>query len=132
MATQADVRRIALSFPGTEEAPNRFAFFVRSEDKRREIVWVWMERVDLKKARVPQPGVVAIRTATIEDREFLLGADPKKFFTEPHYSGFPAILARLKEVTVRDLKLLIAEAWTSQAPKALLASLDKPRSRNEA
>ena len=33
MATQADVRRIALSLPATEEAPNHFAFSVRSKGK---------------------------------------------------------------------------------------------------
>jgi len=45
MATQADVRRIALSLPETEEAPNHFAFSVRYEGKLKGFVWVWMERV---------------------------------------------------------------------------------------
>jgi hypothetical protein len=31
MATQADVRRIALSLPATKEAPDRFAFSVRNK-----------------------------------------------------------------------------------------------------
>jgi len=46
MATQADVRRIALSLPETEEAPGRFAFSVRNKGKVKGFVWVWMERVD--------------------------------------------------------------------------------------
>jgi hypothetical protein len=33
MATQADVRRIALSLPETEEPSDRFAFSVRNKDK---------------------------------------------------------------------------------------------------
>ncbi len=33
MASQADVRRIALSLPGTEEAPGHFAFSVRNHGK---------------------------------------------------------------------------------------------------
>lgn len=33
MATQADVRRIALSLPETEEARDRFAFSVRNKGK---------------------------------------------------------------------------------------------------
>ena len=33
MATQADVRRIALSLSETEEAPNHFAFSVRNKGK---------------------------------------------------------------------------------------------------
>jgi hypothetical protein len=35
MATQADVRRIALALPDTEEATDRFAFSVRNKGKLR-------------------------------------------------------------------------------------------------
>ena len=66
MATQADVRRIALALPNVEEAP-----------------------------------------------------DSKKFFTEAHYDGYPAVHVRLAEVTAKELKPLLAEAWQIQAPKEL-------------
>lgn len=117
MANQADVRRIALSLPGTEEAPDRFAFSVRNKGKLKGFVWVWMERVAPKQPRVPQPSVIAVRVANLYDKDFLLGADPAKFFTEPHYDGFPAVLVRLPAVTARELKPLITEAWRCQAPK---------------
>jgi len=130
MATQADVRRIALSLAETEEVDGRFAFTVRSKDKRKGFVWVWMERVDPKKARVPQPRVVAIRTASIADREFLISLDSAKFFTEPHYSGFPAVLVRLPAVTARELRPLIVEAWRCQAPRDLVAG--KPAAKQRA
>ena len=97
MATQADVRRIALALPGTEEKPNHFAFEVRNKGKLKGFVWVWMERITPKKPRVPQPKVVAVRVASLDDKEFLLRLDPEKFFTEPHYEGFPAVLVRLPE-----------------------------------
>ncbi len=45
MATQADVRRIALSLPGTEEAEGRLAFSVRNKGKLMGFVWVWLERI---------------------------------------------------------------------------------------
>src|SRR6267378_4493449 len=99
MATQADVRRIALSFPAAEEAIDRFAFSVPNKGKLKGFVWVWMERV-----------------ANEGQKNALLSADKKKFFTEPHYEGFPAVLVRLDAVTAADLKVLIAEAWRSQAP----------------
>ncbi|MGH7561108.1 MAG: MmcQ/YjbR family DNA-binding protein [Gemmatimonadales bacterium] len=121
MATQADVRRIALSLPETEEEPNRFAFSVRNKGKRKGFVWVWLERVTPKKARVPQPRVIAVRVASLYDKDFLLGLDPEKFFTEPHYNGYPAVLVRLPAVTVRELRPLIVEAWRCQAPKSLVA-----------
>lgn len=127
MATQADVRRIALSLPETEEAPNHFAFSVRNKGKLKGFVWVWMERVDPKKARVLQPKVIAIRVASLDDKDVLLALDPAKFFTEPHYSGFPAVLVRLPAVTGPELKPLITEAWRCQAPKNLDAKAKTAR-----
>lgn len=119
MATQADVRRIALALPKTEEGSDRFAFSVRSKGKPKGFVWVWLERAEPKKARVPNPGVIAVRVANLAQKDLLLSADPAKFFTEPHYHGFPAILVRLDAVSTADLEMLIAEAWRCQAPAAL-------------
>jgi hypothetical protein len=127
MATQADVRRIALSLPAVEEAAVGFAFSVPSKGKRKGFVWVWMERVVPKKPRVPNPGVIAVRVANEGQKNALLSADGRKFFTEPHYDGFPAVLVRLDAVTVKDLKVLIAEGWRCQAP-AELAQHAKRRS----
>ena len=127
MATQADVRRIALSLPGAEEAPDHFAFEVRNKGKLKGFVWVWMERIVPKKPRVAQPKVVAVRVASLDDKEFLLGLAPDKFFTEPHYEGFPAVLVRLPAVTARELKPLITEAWRCQAPKELVTKETPPR-----
>ena len=119
MATQADVRRIALSLPGTEEAENHFAFSVRNKGKVKGFVWVWMERITPKKPRVAQPGVIAVMVASLDDKAFLLSLDPAKFFTEPHYNGFRAILIRLPAVTARELRPLITEAWRCQSPPDL-------------
>ena len=116
MATQAQVRRIALALPEAVEAADRFAFSVPVKGKFKGFAWVWMERVEPKKPRVPNAGVLAVRVANLAQREALLSADPEKFFTEPHYAGFPAVLVRLDAVSVADLKVLLAEAWRCQAP----------------
>jgi hypothetical protein len=116
MATERDVRRIALSLPAAEQERGRFAFSVRNKGKLKAFVWVWMERVDPKKPRVPNHGVIAVRVANGNEKERLLSADPAKFFTEPHYNGFPAVLVRLEAVSVADLKQLLTEAWRCQAP----------------
>jgi hypothetical protein len=121
MATQANVRRIAMALPGVEESNERFAFSVTNKGKSKGFVWLWMERVVPKKPRVPNPGVIAVRVANLGQKEALLSADPDKFFTEPHYNGFPAVLVRLKAVNVADLKVLIAEAWRCQAPAELIS-----------
>ena len=75
-----------------------------------------MERVVPKKPRVPNRGVLAVRVANLAEKDRLLAAEPAKFFTEPHYEGFPAVLVRLEAVTVADLKRLLANAWRCQAP----------------
>lgn len=122
MATQADVRRIALSLPETEEGSDRFGFSVRNKGKSKGFAWVWMERVDPKKPRIANPGVLAVRVANNAQKDLIIASDSKKFFTEPHYNGFPAVLVRLKVVTVPDLRILLAEAWRCLAPPSLVKS----------
>ena len=53
-------------------------------------------------------------------------ADPEKFFTEPHYNGFPAVLVRLPAVTAAELRQLLGEAYRCQAPREPAARA-KPR-----
>jgi hypothetical protein len=45
MASQKDVRRIALSLPGVREGEGRFAFSVENKGKLKGFVWSWAERV---------------------------------------------------------------------------------------
>jgi hypothetical protein len=132
MATQADVRRIALSLPAAEQVADRFAFSVRSKGKLKGFAWVWMERVVPKKPRVPNRGVLAVRVANLAEKDRLVAAEPAKFFTEPHYEGFPAVLVRLEAVTVAELKRLLADAWRCQAPIDLKKRTTRPNSRSRA
>jgi hypothetical protein len=120
MATQEDVRRIALSLPQTSADPDHFAFSVRNKGKARGIAWVWLERPAPKKRREPNPGVLAVRVACEAAKEELLAADPEKFFTEPHYHGYPAILVRLAAIDTDELRELLTDAWRCQAPKKLV------------
>jgi hypothetical protein len=116
MATQADVRRIAMKFPDVEEGSERFAFSVPNKGKLKGFVWVWMERIEPKKPRVANRGVIAARVANVAQRDMMIAAEPAKFFTEPHYNGFPAVLVRLEAVSAADLKVIIEEAYRCQAP----------------
>jgi len=119
VATESDVRRIALSLPETTENADRFAFSVENKGKKKAIVWVWMERVDPKKARVPHPGVIAVRVPNETVKQALLSSSSKKFFTEPHYDGFPAVLVRLSAIGKAELEELLTQAWRCQAPRGL-------------
>jgi hypothetical protein len=125
MATQDDVRRAALALPDTVEADDRFAFSVLNKGKAKGIAWVWLERIHPKKARVPNPEVVAIRVEDEAEKQALLAEDGDKFFTESHYNGYPAILVRLAAIDPDELEELIVDAWRCMAPKAMVAAYDE-------
>lgn len=137
MATTADVRRIALALPEAEEERGRFAFGIRVKGKLKGFAWVWLERLDPKKARVPNPKVLAVRVANLNEKNLMIAAEPAKFFTEPHYNGYPAVLVRLSEVGAKELRPLLAEAWRCIAPTGLRKAVDpekpqpKKRSRRD-
>ncbi len=132
MATQEDARRIALALPGVTEGTDRFAFSVASKGKEKGIAWVWLERIHPKKARVPNPEVLAIRVADLQEKEALLAPDSEKFFTEPHYNGYPAILVRLAEIEVGELAELMEDAWRCQASQSSVRSYDAETQAAEA
>jgi hypothetical protein len=129
MADQSDVRRIALSLPGTSQGEDRFAFSVHNRGKEKGFAWAWMERVVPKRPRVPRSDVIAIRVASQQEKEMLLASDQEKFFTEPHYNGFPAVLVRLPAIEAGELAELIMDAWRCQAPRALVDSFEENRGR---
>src|SRR5580658_4668022 len=132
MATQDDVRRIALSLPEVFEEPTGFAFaVVRSNGKPKGFAWVWNERLQPKKPKVPNAGVIALRVSGEAEKQMLIAADSEKFFTEPHYNGFPAILVRLSAIEPDELAELITDAWRCLAPSTLVDEYDREYSRDE-
>jgi hypothetical protein len=127
MADQRDVRRIALALPDTAEGTDRFAFAVGNGSKARGFAWVWQERVEPKQPRVPRPDVLAFRVRDAAEKEMLLASDGEKFFTEPHYNGFPAVMVRLPAVDAEELEELITDAWRCMAPKSLVTEFEARR-----
>lgn len=119
MVTLDDVRNIALSLPGAEEASDRFAFSVEVQGKAKGFAWSWLERVHPKKPRVENLSVLAVRTASVAERDLMIQADPDVFFTEPHYNGYPAVLVRLAEVSRETLEDILLEGWRHIAPREL-------------
>lgn len=134
MANQSDVRRIAMALPGTVEAEDRFAFSVENKGRLKGFAWVWLERKEPGGPRIPEPDVLAVRVRDQAEKAALLAGDPERFFTEPHYNGFPAVLVRLPGLTRAQLQKLLVEAWRCQAPRALVdqvaaGAARPPRSR---
>jgi hypothetical protein len=123
MATQDDVRRIALSLPEVVETSGHFAFEVAGKG----FVWVYLERIHPKQARVPNPEAVAIRITGEEEKQALLAANPAVYFTTDHYNGYPAILVHLSQIELNDLEDLITDAWYLRSPKRLQKVFDTAR-----
>ena len=117
MASQADVRRIALALPGVREEAGHFRFSVQGGTEWRAICWVWLERIHPTQARVPCAGVLAVHTASLDEKEAMLLAEPERFFTEKHYDGYPAVLVRLPMMRVAELRAVLAAAHAAQAGK---------------
>ena len=127
MATEADVRRLALSLPDTTEAEDRFAFSVRHGNKERAFAFGWMERRGPRQPRVPSPDVLVVRVADEAEKRALVASDPDRYFTEHDDNGIAAVLVRLPAVGVDELAELLTDAWRTQAPKALVRAFEAGR-----
>jgi len=114
-----------MGLPETVESTDRFAFSVRNKDKLKGFAWVWLERLEPRKPRVPRPDVLAVRVANLQEKDLMIRMQPTRFFTEPHYNGYPAVLVRLAEVSAGELAELLTDAWKCQAPKALVRAMEK-------
>ena len=123
MATQEDVRRIALSLPATTEDTKGFRFFVDG----KQFVWSWLERVDPKGPRVPSDDVIGVRVADENEKQTLLQMDPDVFFTEPHYDGYPAVLVRLGAIDLDLLEIVLTDGWRCRAPRRLVKGFTTTR-----
>src|SRR3954469_5634534 len=110
MATESDVRELALSLPETEERSSYGTPGFRVKDRLF--------------ARIREEGVLVVWCCDEGEKDFLLRADPGKFFTVPHYDGHASVLVRLAAVDRDELAELLTEAWRVRAPKRLAQSLE--------
>ena len=131
MATWADVRKIALSLPGTSEEKSRdhAAWIVNKK------FFVWerpLRKSDLEALgkRAPKGPILGVRTADLEMKDVLLASDRNVFFTTPHFDGYPAVLVQLQKISTKRLKDVIVEAWLARATKrAVTEFLAKGRTK---
>ncbi len=62
-----------------------------------------------KEARRPRLDILAVRCPMVR-KEFLIEVAPDRFFDDPHYRGYPAVLVRLAVVAADELADLLADA----------------------
>jgi len=96
MATEDDVRELALALPDTTEKPSYGTPGFRVKDRLF--------------ARIREEGVLAIWCESLEEKDFLIEGDPEKFFTTPHYDGYSMVLVRLDAVDREELAELLSES----------------------
>ncbi len=72
-------------------------------------------------ATPPDGPILAVRVADLGEKEAVLQANRKGFFTIPHFDGYPAVLIQLKTVGKRALREAIVDAWLACAPTKLAA-----------
>ena len=79
-------------------------------------------KADLKRFgdQTPPDGpIVAVRVEDLGEKEAVLAAHPKAFFTIPHFDGYPAVLIQLKAVGKKAVKDALLDAWLAVAPPKL-------------
>jgi hypothetical protein len=119
VADQDDVRRLALALPEVTECEPDFGFAVAG----KTFLWLWRERVDPRKPKVPNADVVVVRVADLAEKAALIASHPA-CFTEPHYDGYKAVLVRLPDADPALLDEVVADSWRAVAPKRLVSRLD--------
>ncbi|MBK5330477.1 MAG: MmcQ/YjbR family DNA-binding protein [Ilumatobacteraceae bacterium] len=76
-------------------------------------------KADLKRfgdVTPPDGPILAVRVDDRGEKEAVLAAQPKAFFTIPHFDGYAAVLIQLKAVSKRPLREAIIDGWLACAP----------------
>ena len=104
--TAAELKRIALSFPGVEEGSSyghpgfllakKFFTRLRSEDNS-----------------------IVLTVSSMDERDMLLESDPALFHITAHYRNYPCVLVRLDKADSATVRAMLDRRWRAIAPKKL-------------
>ena len=67
----------------------------------------------------PEGPILAVRVEDLGEKEAVLAAHPRAFFTIPHFDGYSAILIQLRKATVEELREAMTDGWLACAPPKL-------------
>jgi hypothetical protein len=129
VATIDDAARIAMALPDVTEGTrwgNR-TWLVGGKG------FAWerpLSKADIKRwgdAPLPDDPILAVRVEDLGEKDAVLAAHPKGFFTIQHFNGYPAVLIELPNVTKRRLEDAILDGWLACAPAKLAEEYLAPR-----
>jgi hypothetical protein len=107
MVTEAQIRRIAMSLPGAYE---QSSYGGRPSWRTKNRMFTWIR---------DDPEALVLWVESLDEKELMIEAEPRVFFTTSHYDGYPMVLMRLEAIDVKRAKELITESWHLRAPASL-------------
>ncbi|HEY7625997.1 MAG TPA: hypothetical protein VH761_02975 [Ilumatobacteraceae bacterium] len=121
MVTIDDVSRLAMDLPEVVEGS--------TYGNRSWVVggkaFAWerpFSKADVKRfgdVTPPDGPILAVRVDDLGEKEAVLAANPKAFFTIPHFDGYAAVLIQLKAATKRAVGEALIDGWLACAPPTL-------------
>lgn len=105
---------------------------VVQSERRGQVAWsvagktfAWerlFSKADIRRFGAEQPPdgpILAVRVEDLGEKEAVLAAGPRGFFTIPHFDGYPAVLVQLRAATKTSLREALLDGWLACAPPGL-------------